>query len=168
MIHMEVIRIKGKQEGIDWKWRCHPIPHNHPLCTSRICSRTHPFQHPHHSYLIDTLPIDLHNYADDIQLYTNCIQYPTTAPSYIINYIQQIGKLLSTNSLCFNPLKTEILFMHLPVHSTNIFLTPPGDDGTQKTYSTQVRNLGVVFYSTISFTNHISHLLNQFITNHIN
>ena len=96
--------------------------------------------------LIDMLPINFHNYSDDIQLYTNCSQDPTTAPSNISNAIHQIEKRFSTNSLCFNPLKTEILFMHLPVHSTNISLPPPVIyDGTPITYSTKVRNLGVVF-----------------------
>ena len=110
--------------------------------------------------LIDTLQIKFHNYADDIQLYTNCSQDPTIAPSNISYAINQIGKWLSSNSLCFNPHKTEILFLHLPVHNSQITLPPPVIcDDTPIVYSTKVRNLGVIFDTTLSFKNHISHTI---------
>ena len=107
--------------------------------------------------VIDKLPINFQYYADDIQIYTNCSQDPKTAPSNISSAIHKRGKWLSINSLCFNPLKTEILFMHLLIQSTNISLPlQSSNGGTPITYSTKVCILGVVFDTIISFTNHIS------------
>ena len=132
--------------------------HNNPWCSPRISFQfSLIFIFYHFLKLIDTLPVNIHSYTDDIQLYTNCNQNPITAPSNISDAIKQTGKWLSKNLPMFQPLKTEILFTHLPLHGVNI-INPPSVlyYGIPITFSNHVRHLRVIFDTTISFTTHIS------------
>ena len=64
--------------------------------------------------------ISFHTYADDLQLYLNCTDFPTYAPERLSSCIKSIHQWLTSNSLQLNLTKTEAIFLHLPLRSSTL------------------------------------------------
>ena len=105
--------------------------------------------------------INYHFYADDTQLYT------TLSPENFSHSIQKLKNCLNnnqnfmfTNKLKLNPDKTEFILIGsrknrnqlLPHFPINIL-------GNQVSPAQSVRNLGVVFDSNFTFSNHVSQVI---------
>ena len=83
-------------------------------------------------HLISNSPVSFHTYADDIQFYVKCTE---------------------------NPIKTEAIFLHLPLRSKTLPTPNPINiNGQLIMYSTHVKNLGVIFYNTFNFYRQLSHI----------
>ena len=74
-------------------------------------------------HLISNSPVSFHTYADDIQLYVKCTENVNFAPDIFSSTITTIHNWLTINSLVFNPIKTDAIFLHLPLRSKT--LPPP-------------------------------------------
>ena len=74
-------------------------------------------------HLILNSPVSFHTYADDIQLYVKCTKNEYVAPAILSYTITTMHNWLTINSLVFNPIKTEAIFLHLPLSKT--LPTPP-------------------------------------------
>ena len=68
-------------------------------------------------HLISNSPVSLHTYADDIQIYVKCTENVNFAHDILSSTITTIHNWLTINSLVFNPIKTEAIFLHLPIRS---------------------------------------------------
>ena len=111
--------------------------------------------------------ISIHTYADDLQLYLNCTDYPTYAPGRLSLCIKSIHQWLTSNSLKLNPTKTEAIFLHLPLRSSTLPEPPPILlDNTTLPYSQHVRNLGFHIDTTLSLDYHLIHM-HKFIHYHL-
>ena len=96
-------------------------------------------------HLISNSPVSFHTYADDIQLYVKCTENVNFAPDILSSTITTIHNWLTINSLVFNPIKTEAIFLHLPLRSKTLPTPPPINiNGQLIMYSTHVKNLGVI------------------------
>ena len=105
--------------------------------------------------------INHHFYADDTQL---CITLTPTNFSHSIqklkNCLNDIQNFMSANKLKLNPEKTEFILIGsknnrkqlLPHFPINIL-------GNQVSLAQSARNLGVVFYSNFSFSDHVSQVI---------
>ena len=103
--------------------------------------------------------ISFHTYADDLQLYLNCTEYPTYAPDRLSSCIKSIHQWLTSNSLKRNPTKTEAIFLHLPLLSSTLHeLHPISLDNTSLPYSQHVRNLVYHLDTTLSLDYHLIHM----------
>ena len=110
-------------------------------------------------YLISNSPVSFHTYADDIQLYVKCTENVNFTPDILSSTITTIHNWLKINSLVFNPIKTEAIFLHLPLRSKTLPTPPPINiDGQLIVYSTYVKNLGVIFDNTFNFYRQLSHI----------
>ena len=99
--------------------------------------------------------LSYHCYADDTQLYLSTSPNPTLPPQAIVNCLYAIRLWMTTNLLKLNSKKTEIMVM-----GPKVQLQRMGDlllqvDGCSITPSPEVRNLGVILDSTLSFESHI-------------
>ena len=100
--------------------------------------------------------ISFHTYADDIQLYLKCNDVPHSTPQKLSNCITDIHNWLNINSLRLIPSKSESMFLHLPLRSMEINYPPLITScSTPIEYTETVRNLGVIFDSTLSFKSQI-------------
>ena len=103
--------------------------------------------------------ISFHTYADDLQLYLNCIDSPTYAPDRLSSCIKSIHHWLTFNSLKLIPTKTEAIFLHLPLRSSTLPEPPPISlDNNSLPYSQQFRNLGFHLDTTLSLDSHLIHM----------
>ena len=110
-------------------------------------------------HLISNSPVSFHTYADDIQLYVKCTENVNFAPDILSSTITTIHNWLTINSLIFNPIKTEAIFLHLPLRSKTLPTPPPINiNGQLITYSTHVKNLGVIFDNTFNVYRQMSHI----------
>ena len=76
--------------------------------------------------IFDKYPdINFHSYADDLQIYLICTDSPTYCPDRISNCISDLLKWLNSNSLKFNPNKTESIFLNLTLCSNTLPNPPP-------------------------------------------
>lgn len=99
--------------------------------------------------------LDFHCYADDTQIYLSTSPTTLLPPPAIVNCIQEIKTWLTTNLLQLNSKKTELMLM-----APRALLRKIGDfilqiDGCSISPSSEVRNLGVILDSTLSFQTHI-------------
>ena len=99
--------------------------------------------------------LHLYCYADDTQLYLSISPSSSLPPESLINCLIEIKNWMTTNLLKLNSKKTELL-----VVATLALLRKVGDfvlqvDGASISPSTEVRNLGVILDSTLSFQSHI-------------
>ena len=110
-------------------------------------------------HLISNSPVSFHTYADDIQLYVKCTENVNFAPDILSSTITTIHNWLTINSLVFNPIKTEAIFLHLPLRSKTLPTPPPINiNGQLIMYSTHVKNLGIIFDNTFNFYRQLSHI----------
>ena len=99
--------------------------------------------------------LNSHSYADDTQLYL-CTKLSTQLPPQSpINCLHDIKLWMTSNLLKLNTNKTELM-----VVASKALLQKVGDllldvDGCTISPSTEVRNLGVILDSTLSFQSHI-------------
>ena len=94
--------------------------------------------------------ISFHTYADDLQLYLNCTDFPPASTPYTN------GLLLTTLNL--TPPKPKLSFStypYVPQPSPN---HPILLNMTTLPYSKHVRNLGLHIDSTLSLDTHITHM----------
>jgi len=102
--------------------------------------------------------ISHHLYADDTQLFTSFSASDCTSGLCSLeSTISLVSSWMSANFLSLNPSKTEFLLIgnsHQLSKTDNIFLSLP-DNITVKPVSS-ARNLGVIFDSRLSFSDHIS------------
>ena len=64
-------------------------------------------------HLISNSPVSFHTYADDIQLYVKCTENVNFAADILSSTITTIHNWLTINSLVFNPIITEAIFLPL-------------------------------------------------------
>ena len=102
-----------------------------PSCYTRCSPRISPWTNTLNIYIIPLLhlisnsPVSFHTYADDIQLYVKCTENVNFAPDILSSTITTIHNWLTINSLVFNPIKTEAIFLHLPLRSKTLPTPPP-------------------------------------------
>lgn len=93
-------------------------------------------------------PISYHVYADDVQL---LLPLPFPYPSLLDDILSSVRIWSNSKHLALNPSKTEFLTIHPPRQTIPSISLP-------KSPSLSVRNLGVLFDSSLSFDTHISHV----------
>ena len=110
-------------------------------------------------HIISNSPVSFHTYEDDIQLYVKCTENVNFAPDILSSTITTIHNWLTINSLIFNPIKTEAIFLHLPLRSKTLPTpTPININGQLIMYSTHVKNIGVIFDNTFNLYRKLSHI----------
>ena len=105
--------------------------------------------------------INYHFYADDTQLYI------TLSPANFFHSIQKLKNCLNdiqnfmfTNKLKLNPDQTEFILIGSKNNHTQLLPHFPIDIlGNQVSQSQSVKNLGVVFDSNFTFSDHVSHVI---------
>ena len=107
---------------------------------------------PLHS-LIEKYGISYQSFADDTQLHNSSSSdtLPTSI-STIQNCISQIKTWMSSNKLKLNDEKTELLY----IHSKDIIPYDLQIGDTLVPFSTQARNLGVIFMDNLSLEKHVT------------
>ena len=120
-------------------------------------------------YLIYTSPLgdilrkhcmSFHLYADDTQLYTTFVynddNHLASTKISIENCLLEIDHWMTCNKLKLNKDKTELLILHSRFHSGPT-LPSAITLGTDEIHpSNHARNIGVIFDSTLSMTNHVN------------
>lgn len=99
--------------------------------------------------------LQFHCYADDIQIYLTTSSDRLSLPDSLTACIRDIKHWMSLNFLKINNNKTEILVMGTTTSVKKMDLSID-IDGVHVKPSSTVRNLGVLFDSTLSFASHIS------------
>lgn len=100
--------------------------------------------------------LNYHLYADDIQLYSVCIPTASAQIENISACVNDINDWLTSNSLKLNMDKTETIFIGTPALTSNIPTSYSCEiAGLHIKTSTSVKNVGVIFDSTLSFQSHI-------------
>ena len=103
--------------------------------------------------------LNFHSYADDTQLYL-CTKLSTQLPPQsLVNYLHDLKLWMTSNLLKLNNSKTGLMVM-----ASKVLLQKVGDllldvDGCTISPSTEVRNLGVILDSTLSFQSHIKSII---------
>jgi exonuclease III len=110
------------------------------------------------SSLITHSTVNHHLYADDTQLFVS-FSSPTFATNilHLQNTISNVSDWMSSNMLSLNHSKTEFLLIGLPKQLSKIsdpVIHMPSDVSISPVSS--ARNLGVIFDSTLSMSEHIS------------
>ena len=99
-------------------------------------------------HLISNSPVSFHTYADDIQMYVKCTENVNFAPDILSSTITTIHNWITINSLVFNPIKTEAIFLHLPLRSKTL-PTPPPININESSSCTQPMSKILLLYLTI-------------------
>ena len=107
--------------------------------------------------LLSDFPIDYHFYADNTQLFISFDDESSSSSLENLSAcLHKIQSWMYNNKLVLNPSKTEFLLLGTP-HHLNKFnhINSVKFDYTLVTQSQSVRNLGVIFDKSMSFTDHI-------------
>ena len=99
--------------------------------------------------------LSFHSYADDTQLYLSTSPSTQLPPQSLVNCLTEIKTWMTTNLLKLNSSKTELM-----VVAPKALLQKVGHfllhvDGSSITPSVEVRNLGIILDSTLSYQSHI-------------
>lgn len=100
--------------------------------------------------------IKFHCYADDTQLYISTKPSITTSPLELSSCLQDIKTWMTQNLLKLNSNKTEILLIGSKSTITKSQDPNISIDGTTVPLSSQVKSLGVILDSTLSFEPHLN------------
>ena len=129
-------------------------------CSSRFCPLLFILYTTPLSHIISRSSVNHKLYADDTQL------FPSFSPcnfqqniQLLQNTIFEISSWMASNFLSLNSSKTEFLLIGLPTQLTKIdnpFLSMPSSTSIKPVAS--ARNLGVIFDSNLSFSDHISYI----------
>lgn len=116
------------------------------------------------SCYVNDLPTQLeyckiHMYADDVQIYLGAKLDSIDDAVREVNYdLQKIQDWASANGLCLNPLKSKCLVIHGRTRKhnfdVNIVL-----NGRQIKVVQSVKNLGIIFNNTLTWSNHINSIV---------
>ena len=108
--------------------------------------------------IVDSFGVNIHCYADGMQLYMHCrAEKSAAAVRRMLNCIAAIDRWLSSNRLKMNPNTTQIIWLGSRQRLATINIAPLHlHDGTDITPSTGVHNLGVVFNSELSMSEHVN------------
>ncbi|KAF7640618.1 hypothetical protein LDENG_00029820, partial [Lucifuga dentata] len=105
----------------------------------------------HLGHILRHYGIQFHCYADDTQLYISTRPNISLPPSALISCLKDIKFWMSNNFLKLNCNKSEVLLIGL---KSSLFKAPPftiSIDDCPVHISSQVKSLGVIFDSTLSF-----------------
>ena len=104
----------------------------------------------------------IHGYADDLQLYQHCASSDMDSLNIrFINCLQGIQEWMSRNRLRLNASKTEVIWLGSSRRLKNLTLPAVVLSGCLIPLSTSVRSLGVIVDSGLTFSDHISKLVNN-------
>ena len=100
-----------------------------------------------------------HLYADDLQIYTSFdeIDQLHSTIERINKCINDVTDWFTSNSLAINPTKTELILFKHPSHK-HLSLDSIVLNGLNFTCDKPVRNLGVIFDSSIKFNLHVNNV----------
>jgi hypothetical protein len=112
------------------------------------------------SSVVQRFGFKVHAYADDLQIYDSC--YPVHASRLVLRLsecIKAVQDWMSTNRLCLNPSKTELIWLtssrklhHCPMDEVQLC-------GSVVKPSLQVRNLGVILDSAMTMIPHVNKII---------
>jgi hypothetical protein len=98
-----------------------------------------------------------HSYADDIQSYAHCFTEDALGlVSIMSNACESLTAWLSSNRLRLNSSKTQYIWLGTHQQLSKLDLLRLSDEFPLLTFSTSVRDLGVILDQELSFTKHIS------------
>ena len=103
-----------------------------------------------------------HMYADDLQLYTTGpIEQINKLVSEVNHDLSRIGTWSSLNGLCLNPQKSQSILIRSDFHNktlNNANLPHVMLDNCPVKWCKEVRNLGLIFNTTLHWNSHITHI----------
>ncbi len=106
--------------------------------------------------ILSKFGIQFHCYADDTQLYVSTKPDSILPPVCLTNCLHELKSWFSANFLKCNGSKTEVLLIGTNSSLSRSCSFSLSINGSSVSPSRQARNLGVIFYSTLSFEAHIN------------
>ncbi|XP_056098168.1 uncharacterized protein LOC130076896 [Rhinichthys klamathensis goyatoka] len=100
--------------------------------------------------------INFHCYADDTQLYISSRPDENITSSKLTECLKDIKCWMTRNFLLLNSDKTEVLLIGPKNYTQNLLQYDFNIEGCPVTFSTTVKDLGVILDRNLSFENHIS------------
>ena len=99
--------------------------------------------------------LNFHCYADDTQLYLSTSPSSQLPPQSLVNCLTEIKTWMTTNLLKLNSSKTELMVVAPKPLLQKVGHLLLDVDGSSITPSQEVRNLGIILDSTLSYQSHI-------------